>query len=176
MPLRSPRAAPDLPIPHDFRRITPFGAARRSADHTVRAQHYNEIYGMIADILRTGTTAQWLALFERCDIPCAPMNDLAALIDDPHLASVGFFQTLTHPTEGRIRYTGIPSRWDGSNLKISRHAPLLGEHSVAVLGEAGFAQDEIETMIRSGATRDGALKAGAESAPSERIAGKSPMS
>jgi crotonobetainyl-CoA:carnitine CoA-transferase CaiB-like acyl-CoA transferase len=114
---------------------------------------------MVADLLRTRTTAEWLAFFERCDIPCAPMNDLDALIDDPHLAAVGFFQTLAHPTEGNIRYTGIPSRWNGAALKITRHAPRLGEHSFAVLKEAGIATDEIAALLQSGATLDGTADA-----------------
>jgi crotonobetainyl-CoA:carnitine CoA-transferase CaiB-like acyl-CoA transferase len=130
----------------------------RLSDYVARSRHYNEIYGMVADIVRTRTTAEWLTLFERCDIPCAPMNDLDALIDDPHLAAVGFFQTLAHPTEGRIRYTGIPSRWNGAALQISRHAPRLGEHSVAILKEAGIAADGIAALLRSGATRDGATE------------------
>ena len=157
-------------------RLDEFTANPKLCDHAVRAQHYNEVYGIVADMLRSRTTAEWLELFERCDIPCAPMNDLDALIDDPHLASVGFFQTLTHPTEGRVRYTGIPSRWDGSSLKINRHAPLLGEHSVSILADAGLESNEIEALLRSGATIDGAIKTGGTAAPSERIAGKSPMS
>jgi crotonobetainyl-CoA:carnitine CoA-transferase CaiB-like acyl-CoA transferase len=132
------------------------------SDHAGRARHYNEIYGMVADMLRTRTTAEWLALFERCDIPCAPMNDLDALIDDPHLAAVGFFHTLTHPTEGNIRYTGIPSRWNGAALEITRHAPRLGEHSVAILKEAGIAANNIAALLRSGATLDGAIEAMAD--------------
>jgi crotonobetainyl-CoA:carnitine CoA-transferase CaiB-like acyl-CoA transferase len=159
-------------------RLDEFTANPRLSDHAVRAQHYNEVYGIVADILRTGTTAEWIALFERCDIPCAPMNDLDALIDDPHFASVGFFQTLTHPTEGRIRYTGIPSRWNGESLKITRHAPLLGEHSLAILKEAGMTASDIEALLRSGATIDGGTRAispQAKPAPPERIAAKSPM-
>jgi crotonobetainyl-CoA:carnitine CoA-transferase CaiB-like acyl-CoA transferase len=92
------------------------------------------------------------------------MNDLDALIDDPHLAAVGFFQTLAHPTEGNIRYTGIPSRWNGAALQITRHAPRLGEHSVAILKEAGIAADEIATLVHSGATLDGAIEATADAA------------
>jgi crotonobetainyl-CoA:carnitine CoA-transferase CaiB-like acyl-CoA transferase len=156
-------------------RLDEFSANPRLCDHATRAQHYNEVYGMIADILHDRSTAEWIDLFEGCDIPCAPMNDLDALIDDPHLAAVGFFQTLTHPTEGRIRYTGIPSRWNGSVLPITRHAPLLGEHSVAVLEEAGIAADEIAAMLQSGATIDGARAAGADVAPPGRIARVSPM-
>jgi crotonobetainyl-CoA:carnitine CoA-transferase CaiB-like acyl-CoA transferase len=138
-------------------RLDEFAADPRLSDHATRARHYNEVYGMVADILPTKTTAEWIALFERCDIPCAPMNDLDALIDDPHLDAVGFFQTETHPTEGRVRYTGIPSRWNGTALKITRHAPRLGEHSLAVLKEAGIAAADIATLLNSGATIDGEL-------------------
>jgi crotonobetainyl-CoA:carnitine CoA-transferase CaiB-like acyl-CoA transferase len=127
-----------------------------------RWHHASEVQGIVADILRTLTTAEALALFERCDIPCAPMNDLDALIDDPHLAAVEFFQTRTHPTEGLIRYNGIPSRWNGAALKINRHAPRIGEHSVAVLKEAGVPAAEIDTLLKSGATIDGALIAEAD--------------
>jgi crotonobetainyl-CoA:carnitine CoA-transferase CaiB-like acyl-CoA transferase len=91
-------------------RLDDYSADPRLSDYVARSRHYNELYGLVADILQTRTTAEWLALFARCDIPSAPMNDLDALIDDPHLAAVGFLQTLAHPTEGKVRYTGIPSR------------------------------------------------------------------
>jgi len=143
-------------------RLDEFNANPRLSDHATRARHYNELYGMVADILETRTTAEWIAFFEGCDIPCAPMHNLDALIDDPHLNAVGFFQLQTHPTEGRLRYTGIPSRWNGAALKITRHAPRLGEHSLAVLREAGLAPADIEVLLNSGATIDGEPGAGAK--------------
>jgi crotonobetainyl-CoA:carnitine CoA-transferase CaiB-like acyl-CoA transferase len=136
-------------------RLDDYSVDPRLSDYVARSRHYNELYGLVADILRTRTTAEWLALFAHCDIPCAPMNDLDALIDDPHLAAVGFFQTLAHPTEGKVRYTGIPSRWNGTALKVTRHAPRLGEHSLAILKEAGVSADDIDTLLRSGASLDG---------------------
>jgi len=60
-------------------------------------------------------------------------------------------------------------------LKIRRHAPLLGEHSVEILTAAGIAAVEVEALLRDGATIDGALKTGSEPALSQRIAGQSPM-
>ncbi len=145
-------------------------------DFASRRRHVNEVNGIIADFLRTLTTAEALALFERCDIPCAPMNDLDALIDDPHLAAVEFFQTRPHPTEGRIRYNGIPSRWNGTALKITRHAPRLGEHSLAVLREAGISTEEIAALLASGATIDGAIIADADASAPTPIAPNSAMS
>ena len=140
-----------------------------------RRHHYSEVQGIIADVLRTLTTVEALSLFERCDIPCAPMNDLDALIDDPHLAAVEFFQTRTHPTEGQIRYNGIPSRWNGAALKITRHAPRIGEHSVAVLKEAGVPAAEIGALLESGATVDGGPIAEADASALEPVARKSSM-
>jgi crotonobetainyl-CoA:carnitine CoA-transferase CaiB-like acyl-CoA transferase len=149
-------------------RLDEFNANPRLSDYTKRAQHYNELYGMVADILQTRTTADWLAFFEDCDIPCAPMHDLDALIDDPHLATVGFFQMQAHPTEGQVRYTGIPSRWNGAALPITRHAPCLGEHSLPILKEAGVSTADIEALLKRGATIDGEPDAGA--APLHRAA------
>jgi hypothetical protein len=60
-------------------------------------------------------------------------------------------------------------------LKVRRHAPLLGEHSVEILTAAGVAAADVEALLRGGATIDGALKNGNEPALSRRIAGQSPM-
>ena len=157
-------------------RLDQYAANSHLHDFASRRRHVNEVNGIIADILRTLTTAEALALFERCDIPCAPMNDLDALIDDPHLAAVEFFQTRPHPTEGRIRYNGIPSRWNGAALKITRHAPRLGEHSLAVLKEAGISAEEIAALLASGATIDGAVMADADASAPTSIAPNSAMS
>ena len=157
-------------------RLDQYAANPHLHDFASRRRHVNEVNGIIADFLRTLTTAEALALFERCDIPCAPMNDLDALIDDPHLAAVEFFQTRPHPTEGRIRYNGIPSRWNGTALKITRHAPRLGEHSLAVLREAGISTEEIAALLASGATIVGAIIADADASAPTPIAPNSAMS
>ena len=81
-------------------RLDQYAAKPHLTNFASRRHHYSEVQGIVADALRSVTTAQALALFERCDIPCAPMNDVDALIDDPHLKAVEFFQTRIHPTEG----------------------------------------------------------------------------
>jgi crotonobetainyl-CoA:carnitine CoA-transferase CaiB-like acyl-CoA transferase len=120
-----------------------------------RAANYHATYAMLADILRERTTAEWMELFERLDIPCVPLNSLDDLIDDPHLAAVDFFQVRQHPSEGGVRYAGIPSRWNGRALAIERDAPRLGEHSVEVLREAGLSETEVDRLLQQGTTLDG---------------------
>jgi crotonobetainyl-CoA:carnitine CoA-transferase CaiB-like acyl-CoA transferase len=75
------------------------------------------------------------------------------VIDDPHLGESGFFVMTDHPTEGRLRMMATPSAWSRTPPDALRPAPRLGEHSVEILREAGYADAEIEAMIASGVTR-----------------------
>jgi crotonobetainyl-CoA:carnitine CoA-transferase CaiB-like acyl-CoA transferase len=81
------------------------------------------------------------------------MNTLADIVEDPHLNATGFFRTLEHPTEGKIRSMAVPSEWSESAPEFRRHAPRLGQHTREVLKEAGYAADRIERLISSGAAR-----------------------
>ncbi len=117
-----------------------------------RTEHIGELYQLVGEAMRTRTSAEWTALLEAADIPVMPMHTLESLLDDPHLAAVGFFETVEHPSEGRVRSMAIPTRWSGSPPSVSRHAPRLGEHSAEVLAEAGYSAAQIAAMAAQGAT------------------------
>jgi crotonobetainyl-CoA:carnitine CoA-transferase CaiB-like acyl-CoA transferase len=123
----------------------------RFRDAAARSRYYGEAYKLLAEVLATRTTAEWLGVLQEADIPAVPMHDLDALIDDPHLAAVGFFHAMDHPTEGRIRLVGIPSRWSRSRPAIKRHPPGLGEHTAEVLREIGFKPAAIRQLAADGA-------------------------
>jgi crotonobetainyl-CoA:carnitine CoA-transferase CaiB-like acyl-CoA transferase len=103
--------------------------------------------------MKTRTTAEWIAALERADIPVQRMNSLADIVADPHLAATGYFSTVEHPTEGRLRSMAVPSEWSASPPQYRRHAPRLGEHTREVLGEAGLSAAQIDALIASGAAR-----------------------
>ena len=116
-----------------------------------RTRHTSEVYGILAQMLCQRSTAEWLDLCARIDVPAAPLNDLQSLIDDPHLRSVGFFQPVEHPTEGRMVQMAIPERWSDTPAEVRRQAPRLGADAAAVLGELGYTPDEIDALTASGA-------------------------
>ena len=102
--------------------------------------------------LKTRTTAEWIEILEKHDVPCMPYHTLDSLLDDPHLAEVGFFEMKDHPTEGRIRNFRLPNRWSSGVRKDWNPAPKLGQHSAEILREAGYTQQEIERLIGDGVT------------------------
>ena len=108
----------------------------RFANISERTKHIEPLYQLTGDILRTRSTADWLALFEQLEIPAARVNQLEDLINDPQLTSGGFFETLRDDKMGPVRFTGVPVKFDGVRPPISM-PPRLGEHTGEVLREAG---------------------------------------
>jgi len=56
------------------------------------------------------------------------------LLSCPHLEARGYWVDVDHPTTGTMKYPGAPVRMPGTSWAVSRHAPLLGEHTDEVLG------------------------------------------
>jgi crotonobetainyl-CoA:carnitine CoA-transferase CaiB-like acyl-CoA transferase len=120
-----------------------------------RLKHIEGLYEELGKIAVTRTNAEWLTELDRRNIPAMSVNTLDALLTDPHLDAVKFWQTVEHPTEGTLRLPGIPASYSKTPGAIRRLPPRLGEHSVEILQEAGLAKEEIDTLLASRATRIG---------------------
>jgi crotonobetainyl-CoA:carnitine CoA-transferase CaiB-like acyl-CoA transferase len=114
---------------------------------------YFEVRG---NALKTKSTAEWVEIFDAHDVPAMPYNTLDGLLADPHLADVGFFEMKEHPTEGQIRNMRLPNKWSSSVRREWNPAPKLGQNSREILREAGMNDAQIDALVQSGATIDGA--------------------
>jgi crotonobetainyl-CoA:carnitine CoA-transferase CaiB-like acyl-CoA transferase len=130
-----------------------FKSDPRFSSQEARSRNIGEVYAFVAESMATRTSAEWLRLLKEADIPVAPLNSIDDVIDDPHLWESRFFVMAEHPTEGRLRLMAAPGAWSQTPPGALRPAPRLGEHSIEILREAGYASAEIETMIASGVTR-----------------------
>lgn len=123
----------------------------RFASYGARSRHIDHVYGVLASIFEERTTAEWMALLERADVPFMPMHDLHSILDDPHLAATGFFSQVDHPSEGTIRSMRMPMTWQHSAPPPQRPAPRQGEHTREVLQDAGYSATEIDDLVATGA-------------------------
>ena len=131
----------------------------RIKDPATRYKSTDALYALIGEIAAQWDTEPLKAALEAADIPCAPVYDFEEIPDDPHLRAIGFFRDEVHPTEGPVIVPEPPVRFSGSPGGERRPAPRLGEHSIEVLREVGFADAEIEAMLAAGTTVDGRLRA-----------------
>jgi len=125
----------------------------RFASQEARSRNFEIQYALVAEAMKGRTTDEWIAALEEVDIPVQRMNSLANIVGDPHLAAIGYFREIEHPSEGRIKSMAVPSEWSDSAPAYRRHAPRLGEHTREVLREAGYSEAEIGAMIASGTAK-----------------------
>jgi crotonobetainyl-CoA:carnitine CoA-transferase CaiB-like acyl-CoA transferase len=123
-----------------------------------RFKHTAEYFALRAEGLKQKTTAEWLEIFDRTDVPAMPFQTLDELMEDPHLKDIGFFERIDHPTEGRIWNMKLPNKISGGARRDFRPAPKIGQHSVEILREAGLSDAEIARLIADGATIDGRIE------------------
>ncbi len=124
---------------------------RRFSDLKTRVAHMD-----VVDELVSAWTApqKKQPLFEHLmkhHVPCAPVRDLAEVVNDPHMHQRGALQWQEHPELGRIPVQHSPLRFDGVELKKLEPSAKLGQHNADVYGgELGLSDRELELLKKEG--------------------------
>ena len=114
-----------------------------------RNSHSQTLYGLLADVLPGRTTAQWMGVFARLDVPHAMINRLEDLLDDPHLDAVDFFKP-SDGLRGRKRSVPQPVRFSHVEERPDFAPPALGADSRTILAELGYTEDHIDRLVGAG--------------------------
>jgi crotonobetainyl-CoA:carnitine CoA-transferase CaiB-like acyl-CoA transferase len=82
-----------------------------------------------------------------------PVMTTSDMLDNPQLAYRGFWQEVAHPELGvSIKYPGAFTQSTEAPPRISRRAPLIGEHNREVYeGELGVSREEMVRLKEAGA-------------------------
>jgi crotonobetainyl-CoA:carnitine CoA-transferase CaiB-like acyl-CoA transferase len=107
----------------------------RFATRDVRVRNYLLLETELAEIFARKDRLYWMTKLERADVPFAPVQTVAEVLDDPQIKHLGTFYEQTHPTEGPLTLIRRPVLIDGSRDIESRPPPTLGEHTSEVLAE-----------------------------------------
>jgi crotonobetainyl-CoA:carnitine CoA-transferase CaiB-like acyl-CoA transferase len=112
-----------------------------------RVQHEREITDAVAAILAERGTAEWIAVLEKHDVLCAPVQDYKQLRNDPQMTHMHYFAQADQPPYGKIPLPHVPGT-ERSGLQPC--APRAGQHSREILSEFGYDVDAIANLERDG--------------------------
>jgi formyl-CoA transferase len=99
-----------------------------------RAEHYDELHGILAAIFRTRDRDAWLAALRAEDVPCGPLYDLDGVFADPQVRYLDMVKTLPHASRGTVRVVGSGISLSDTPVDLRHAAPELGADNASVLG------------------------------------------
>ena len=101
--------------------------------------------------LTTKSSGEWLEVLEKCGVPAGPILNISEVWNDPQIQARNMEVTLDHPTAGKIKNIGLAAKLYSTPGRITKPAPLLGQHTREVLMNAGYSKKNIEALVDSGA-------------------------
>jgi alpha-methylacyl-CoA racemase len=111
----------------------------------------SEAWREVAEIFRSRAREEWRAFNDEHDAMIEPVLDLDEALDSELVREREMVIELEQPELGPVRLLGLPVKLSRTPGDGTRPAPALGEHTEAVLREAGFGDDEVEGLLASGA-------------------------
>ena len=116
-----------------------------------RAEHGDEINGIVAAWVQARTSREVQDVLERHEVPFGVAYSVADIFADPHVAFRGDIETVDDPVLGPVRMQGVYPRFSRTPGAIQGGAPTLGAHNHDVyVGLLGLTEAELEQLRREG--------------------------
>jgi crotonobetainyl-CoA:carnitine CoA-transferase CaiB-like acyl-CoA transferase len=121
------------------------------ATFTSRRELAGPLLAELAEIFRQRTVDEWLLELYAASIPCGPINDVAAALDEEHTVARDLIVTTEHPRYGMLRQLASPVRV-GPKRPEYRCAPQRNEHFTSVTKDVlGLDDASVEALRAAGA-------------------------
>jgi crotonobetainyl-CoA:carnitine CoA-transferase CaiB-like acyl-CoA transferase len=115
-----------------------------------RSRHRAELNALVAERLRTRTTAEWVEVLAEAGVPCGPVYRMDEVFADPQIEHLAMAAAVEHPALGRLDLVRNAVRMTGTGPTVRSASPDAGDHTDAVLAELGYDPAEIDELRATG--------------------------
>jgi len=123
----------------------------RFATNPNRVRNRPMLVPVVAEIMRTRTTRQWLEALEPAGVPVGPINNLAQVFEDPQVRARGMKVEAPHPLAGKVPMVASPMKLSATPVEHRTAPPTLGQHTDEILTALlGFTEQQIALLREQG--------------------------
>ena len=116
----------------------------RFATNPARVAHRALLVPILQDHFAQRPAAEWVERLLAAGIPAGPINDIPAILDDPHVRARGLVFS-----DDLLRLIGPPAQFSETPPQVRSLPPKLGEHTADVLREVLDLDDETLARLRA---------------------------
>jgi len=114
----------------------------RFAKYHDRRDNWADLMDGVEKWSRTLTTAKCVSELNDSGVPCSAYRTVAEAMNDPQIAHRGALSEV-RDGGGMFKVLNLPFRMSGANVAAGKRMATLGEHTLAVLREAGLSDQQI---------------------------------
>lgn len=122
---------------------------QRYATNEGRLAHRDELQSMLVEAFKRADQPTWLERFHKAGIPSGAMNTFGEAMEHQRLRERGFVQEVASAA-GTTKTFDFPPILTGFEPVNELGPPMVGEHTVAVLVELGYSQEEVDNLQAKG--------------------------
>ena len=112
----------------------------RFATDAARKQNARALVDVLDGVFSTRPLAEWRTILDGVGVTFGIVGKVNEVLDDPQMVHSGAFVSFA---DGEGMTVSAPFHIDGSEKVAPRRAPSIGQHSDAVLAEAGYSKEAI---------------------------------
>lgn len=105
----------------------------RFTSTALRAKNQIALKELIEAILQKDTAVHWIAQFSQAGVPCCPINQYSAVLNDPQTLAMGWVQPMVMANGQQTKTVINPIKFNGTTAPIERRPPRLGEHNSEIV-------------------------------------------